>query len=125
MKATKQELQKLDRLQKRSDFLRLNARDNPAVGKWVSKGFILLAYPNEREKARIGITVTKKLEKTAVGRNRMKRRLRAIASDVLPGNAKAGMDYVLIARSEAASREYADLKRDLKWCLEKLGHGTS
>lgn len=119
MKATKEDLQKLDRLQKRSDFLRLNG-----AGKWVSKGFILLAAPNEGGNARIGITVTKKLEKTSVGRNRMKRRLRALSADILPKHAKSGMDYVLIARADAATRDYADLKKDLKWCLEKLGHAA-
>lgn len=120
MKATKEDLQKLDRLQKRSDFLRLNG-----AAKWVSKGFILLAAPNEVAKARFGITVTKKLEKTAVGRNRMKRRLRALAADVLPHGAKSGMDYVLIARADAATRDYADLRKDLRWCLEKLGYAAS
>ena len=125
MKATREDLKKLDRLQKRSDFLRMNARENTQVAKWVSKGFILLAAPNEHANARYGITVTKKLEKTAVGRNRMKRRLRAVASDILPSVAKAGMDYVLIARADAATRDYADLKKDLKWCLEKLGHAAS
>lgn len=118
MKATKQELKKLDRLQKRSDFLRVNA----GARKWVSKGFVLLAAPNALDIRRFGVTVTKKLEKTAVGRNRMKRRLRAIAGDVLPGEAVAGMDYVLVARSEAAIRPYDDMKRDLRWCLEKMGY---
>ncbi len=121
MKATKTELQKLDRLQKRSDFLRLNAKENPATQKWVSKGFTLLALPNDLNKTRFGITATKKLEKTAVGRNRMKRRLRAIAADILTIHAKSGMDYVLIARSEAATRDYKDMKNDLRWCLDKLG----
>ena len=121
MKATKEELKKLDRLQKRSDFLRLNARENPATQKWVSKGFILLALANDKDIRRFGITATKKMEKTSVGRNRMKRRLRAVASDVLPGYAKNGMDFVLIARDQAATRPYADLDRDLRWCLDKMG----
>lgn len=121
MHATKQDLQKLDRLQKRSDFLRLNN----GAQKWISKGFVLLARPNDKDVRRFGVTVTKKLEKTAVGRNRMKRRLRAIAADVLPSGAKGGMDYVLIARDGAATRPYADLQKDLKWCLEKLGHAAS
>ncbi len=120
MKATKQDLEKLDRLQKRSDFLRVNAK----AGKWVSKGFILLAAANEGESRRFGVTVTKKLDKTSVGRNRMKRRLRAAAADVLPRVAKTGMDYVLIARSECATRPYADLVKDLRWCLEKMGHAV-
>ena len=120
MKATKKDLQKLDRLQKRSDFLRLNNAE-----KWVSKGFILLAKPNDGGNARVGFTVTKKLEKSAVGRNRMKRRLRAVAADILPTHAKSGMDYILIARTEAATRDYAELKKDLKWCLGKMGHAVA
>ncbi len=121
MQATQEDLKKLDRLEKRSDFLRLN---DGAV-KWVSKGFILLAKPNDLRNARVGITVTKKLEKTAVGRNRMKRRLRAVTADILPDHAKPGTDYILIARAEAATRDYSDLKQDLKWCLGKLGHAVS
>ena len=117
MKATKEDLKKLERLLKRSDFLLANAKGR----KWVSKGMIVLMTPNDAGKIRFGVTVTKKLEKTSVGRNRMKRRLRAAAADVLPDVGQPGMDYVLIARSETATRLYADLQKDLRWCLEKLG----
>lgn len=117
MKATKKDLEKLERLLKRSDFLLANAKGR----KWVSKGMIVLTTPNDTGKIRFGVTVTKRLEKTSVGRNRMKRRLRAAAADVLPGAGFAGMDYVLIARPETATRVYTDLQKDLRWCLEKLG----
>lgn len=117
MKATKKDLEKLDRLLKRSDFLRLNTSGQ----RWVSKAFILLAIPNDLDTRRFGVTVTKKLEKTAVGRNRMKRRLRAVACDILPNESKSGMDYVLIARDGAATRLYADMQKDLRWCLQKMG----
>lgn len=120
MKARKDDLKNLDRLQKRSDFLRANN----GAAKWVSKSFILLVQPNDKERRRLGITVTKKLEKSAVRRNRMKRRLRAAARDVLPRYAKSGLDYILIARSETSTRPYTDLTRDLKWCLDKLGHSA-
>lgn len=118
MKATKEDLKKLERLLKRSDFLLAAAKGQ----KWVAKGMIVIARPNDLDKRRVGFTVTKKLEKTAVGRNRMKRRLRAAAADVLPNYAKAGMDYVLIARAETATRPYNELQKDLRWCLEKLGY---
>lgn len=121
MKATKEDLKKLERLLKRSDFLLANAKGQ----KWVSKSMIVLARPNDSGLRRVGITVTKKLEKTAVGRNRMKRRLRAASADILPNFAKAGMDYVLIARSETATRPYGDLQKDLRWCLEKMGHALA
>lgn len=120
MKATKEDLKKLERLLKRSDFLLVAANGK----KWVSKGVIVIANPNDLGTRRVGITVTKKLEKTAVGRNRMKRRLRAIAADVLTQDAKAGMDYVLIARHGTASCSYDELKKDLRWCLGKLGYAA-
>lgn len=117
MKATKEDLKNLDRLLKRSDFLRVNA----TASKWVSKSMVVLAAPNDLNKKRVGFTVTKKLEKTAVGRNRMKRRLRAVAADVLPSFARTGADYVLIGREGTATRDYKDLEKDLRWCLQKLG----
>lgn len=120
MQATKDDTKNLDRLQKRSDFLRVGA--NPQ--KWVAKGMIVLTSPGIDNTKRFGITVTKKLEKSAVKRNRMKRRLRSAARDVFPDFGKDGMDYVLIARNDTGTRPYTDLKKDLQWCLEKLGHAT-
>jgi ribonuclease P protein component len=118
MKARKDDLKSLDRLQKRSDFLRANTD----ATKWVSKSLILLVQPNDKNRRRLGITVTKRLNKSAVRRNRMKRRLRAAARDILPKYAKTGMDYILIARHETPTRLYTDITKDLKWCLDKLGH---
>lgn len=121
MKATKEDLKELDRLLKRSDFLSVNQN----AKKWVAKGMIVLAAPNALERRRVGFTVTKKLEKTSVGRNRMKRRLRAVAANIMPHGAQAGMDYVLIGRSETATRPFKELERDLRWCLEKMGYAGS
>lgn len=120
METTIENSVKMDRLQKRSDFLR--ARD--AGVKWVAKGMVLQAVPNERGVIRFGVTATKKLEKTAVGRNRMKRRLRACATNILKASARSGMDYVLIARNETATRDFKDLEKDLRWCLGKLGYAV-
>lgn len=106
----------LDRLKKRSDFLWAQGNGK----KWVAKGLVLMIVPNEGLGRRFGITVTKRLSKKAVDRNRMKRRLRSVACDILPVNARDNMDYVLLARMETATRPYIDLQNDLKWCLKKL-----
>lgn len=110
-------LKNLGRLQKRSDFLRLNT----AGQKWNARTMVVLAAPNDLSQKRFGITATKKLEKLATGRNRMKRRLRAVAADVLTLQGKDGMDYVLIARNPCATLPYEALIKDFRWCLEKLG----
>ncbi len=118
MFASKAQMKDLDRLKKRSDFLRVQKQGK----KWVAKGLILQLADNGTDRRRLGITVTKRLDKSAVARNRMKRRLRAAAYDILPVNAKKGVDYILIGRADTATRGYKDLQNDLKWCLGKLGY---
>lgn len=68
----------------------------------------------------VGFTASRKVGK-AVVRNRARRRLRALAAEVLPRHAQAGYDLVLIARQATASRPYADLRADLERGLRRLG----
>lgn len=117
MHASKTETKKIDRLKKRSDFLRVQA----AGQKWVSKGVIIQIAKNEDGGRRYGLTVTKRTAKEAVVRNRIKRRLRAACAEVLPSVLKPGHDIVLIGRAETARRDYAELRQDIAWCLGKLG----
>ena len=117
MQARTEDTKTLDRLKKRSDFLRVQA----AGQKWVSKGVIIQIATNESGGRAYGLTVTKRTAKEAVVRNRIKRRLRAACADVLPATLKPGHDIVLIGRAETARRDYADLKQDIAWCLAKLG----
>lgn len=86
-------------------------------------GFLLQARQRGDDgPARIGYTCSKKIG-NAVARNRAKRRLRAIAREILPDLAQAGWDYVLIGRPGAtATRDFADMCRDLSYALRKV-HG--
>lgn len=70
---------------------------------------------------RVGITASKKVGK-AVTRNRARRRLRALAREVLPSAASEHSDYVLIARAATADRPYAALKDDLLAALRRIRH---
>lgn len=84
-------------------------------------GFVLLVRDREDADAtmRIGITVSKKVG-NAVIRNRMKRRFRALAREVLPEAGLPGADHVLIGRNSGIERDYADLKTELAKALAKV-----
>lgn len=70
---------------------------------------------------RFGFTVTKKVG-GAVIRNRIRRRLKAVISELSDHHARAGFDYVLIARTTALDRPYAALKKDLEVALQRVHH---
>ena len=84
-------------------------------------GFVLLV--REREDGdpaiRLGITVTKKIG-GAVVRNRMKRRFRALARELLPAQGIAGADHVLIGRAGGVERDFGLLRDELSRALRKL-----
>jgi ribonuclease P protein component len=69
---------------------------------------------------RVGFTVTKKIG-GAVVRNRMKRRLRALARELLPAGGIPGADHVLIGRAGGIERDFALLRQELASALELLG----
>lgn len=103
-------------LRKRADFLRAaSARRQGA------QGFLLQA--RQRDDAtgvRIGFTCSKKIG-NAVARNRAKRRLRALAREVMPLLARPGWDYVLVGRPGATiERDFADLRRDLEQAMSRI-----
>ncbi len=85
-------------------------------------GFVLLVRlrGDDDSTIRVGFTVTKKIG-NAVARNRMKRRFRALARELLPELGIAGADHVLIGRSGGIERDYADLAAELKRALKKVG----
>ena len=68
---------------------------------------------------RVGFTVTKKIG-GAVVRNRMKRRFRALAREILPAAGYTGSDHVMIGRSGGVERDFSALRSDLSRALEKI-----
>jgi len=68
---------------------------------------------------RVGFTVTKKVG-NAVIRNRVRRRLKAVAAEVLPAHIQGGQDVVIIGRMATIKRSYAALVSDMKLAVRKL-----
>lgn len=84
-------------------------------------GFVLLVR-NRRDgdpAIRVGYTVTKKIG-NAVVRNRMKRRLRALARELLPTGGVHGADHVLIGRNGGIERDFVLLRAELGKALRKV-----
>ena len=84
-------------------------------------GFVLLvrARGDGDPAIRLGLTVSKKVG-NAVVRNRMKRRFRALAREILPEAGLAGADHVLIGRRSGIERLYEALEADLRRALAQL-----
>lgn len=107
----------LETITRRADFLAANR------GLRVARpGFVLLARPNGGESMRLGVTVTKKIG-NAVVRNRMKRRFRALARDLLPVQGLPGHDHVLIGREGGVERDFALLRQELSAALSRAAEG--
>ena len=101
----------MDRLTKRAEFLRA------ARGvRRVTPGITLEICHSGGQTVRVGFTASRKIG-GAVVRNRAKRRLRAVAAQVLPLSGVAGTDYVLVARRDTVTRPFESLKADLAQAL--------
>ena len=84
-------------------------------------GFVLLV--RDRKDAdpamRVGFTVTKKIG-GAVVRNRMKRRFRELAREIVADNGIPGSDHVMIGRQKGVERDFGLLRTELQTALDGL-----
>lgn len=110
-------------LRKRSDFLAVAS----ARKKWVTPAFVVQIAPRPQIQAAgedptrgLGLTASKKMVGKAVWRNRARRRLRALAHEIIASSGFPDTNYVLIARDDVLTRSYEDLRRDMQWALKKL-----
>ncbi len=77
----------------------------------------IAARPNGLPRSRFALSVSRRVG-SAVTRNRVKRRLRAMLRE---GPPRAGYDIVVIAREGSASAAYGELKRDVERCFGGIG----
>jgi ribonuclease P protein component len=85
-------------------------------------GFVLQVAPVPADESvpgvRVGFTVSRKVG-NAVVRNRVRRRLREVARLVI-GQARPDLDYVLVGRQGALTRDFKILQQELVEALKRL-----
>ena len=114
----------IETLKKRAEFLRVRGGARFATPSFVLETRLRVEAPGLSQpsgNARFGFTVTKKLG-GAVDRNRIRRRLKAVVGLVAPNLARAGHDYVLIARAAARDRAFTEVKKDLERAFQRVHH---
>jgi ribonuclease P protein component len=106
----------IGKLNRRADYLAANGGLRATTPAFV---LLVRARGDEDRTIRLGITVSKKVG-GAVLRNRMKRRFRALARELLPVSGIPGADHVLVGRAGGVERPFADLRNDLEDALRRL-----
>jgi ribonuclease P protein component len=105
----------IERLKKRRDFLAAAKGQRTA-----RRAFVLEALPRDDSgDPRFGFTVSKRVAKKAVERNRIRRRLREAARISAEGNARAGYDYVLVGRTKTLTEPFSELTAALAEALRQ------
>ena len=104
MKASKAQIKTINRLSAQAVFDSL--RQTKDV-RWVATGLIVQVQPRPADLPGaygLCVSASKKTAPRAVDRNRIRRRLKAIAVEVLPLVAKPGLNYMITGRAQAAVR---------------------
>lgn len=110
-------------LKKRSEYVKTSRSGQ----RWVSGSVVIEVIENSFDHHRLGVTATKKIG-SAVIRNRAKRRLRHIMADIETSYLNAcekRYDIVTVARQDTAEVAYETLRKDILWCLKRLGVGAA
>jgi len=107
-------LAKINRLRKDKDFANLARSGRSYYGQELG----LRCRPNNLSQSRWGFVVSKKVDKRAVMRNKIKRRLRAIVRQNLP-RLRSGFDVMVLTRAEIKALTYQQLREKFLSLLEK------
>ncbi len=132
MKTRRPQITKIGRLLKRADFLHVQK-----IGKkWVTPTCIIqitfttipqqnITSIKESYICRYGLTITKRIWKHSVDRNRVRRRIRALflgilADHIVMDKIPIGTDFVLLPRTPALNAPIDVIEKDLKWGIKRL-----
>lgn len=102
------------RVKRRSEFLEIQSSGR----KFKTKNFIFIAKNSSA--SRIGITVTTKVHKRAVVRNKLKRQIREIYRRLF-SYLESTQDIVVIAYQGAIELSYLEIKKEINYAFRKMG----
>jgi ribonuclease P protein component len=106
-------MKKIFRLSLKRDFKNVFTK-----GKFVnSPGITLKFYPNQLTHPRLAIIISKKVAKSAVKRNQLKRRIKEILHKKL--NLKSGYDLIFITKPELIEKTFTELNELIEKILIK------
>lgn len=105
------------RLKKKKEFLAVQDAVRASGRRLHSKHFLLLVNPSVSKQSRIGLTVTTKIDKRAVVRNRIKRYVREVFRRVRQKLLEP-VDIVVIARMHSQTLSFQEVQRELLGSLQ-------
>ncbi len=106
------------RIKKRKDFIRIQSLKR----KSHSAHFLIVVEKREKSSTalRLGITVSKKIDKRAVKRNYIKRRVREIFRLNSHLIKKRGLNILVIAKKGAEKLSFNEIKDELCYMMKKI-----
>lgn len=117
METSSEAFPKRFRLRKRREYLQAQRLGRRVV----SAHFIVYAKPNGSSRPRLGVTVSRKVGK-AHDRNRIKRLIREVFRQARP-EFPAGVDFVVVAKSEVATPTFIETREELLAMARRLENG--
>lgn len=84
-------------------------------------GVIRIITNPKRKSPRLAVVISKKTHKSAVGRNRIRRRVYEILRHELPGFQQSYDIAVIITNAEALSAPHEDIKKSIQTMLAQAG----
>jgi len=105
------------RIKKRSEILEIQELGN----KHFARHFLTIVSPSERAVSRLAVTVSKRVNRKAVKRNLVKRRVREIFR-LNRYRLKGNFDILVIARKNAFEISFSETKREILGALHYNGY---
>lgn len=104
------------KINKEEDFKRIRQTGRYWTGKFTR---LILVNTSEGQ-IRIGIVISKRVSKLAVRRNKMRRRISVILTNVISGMGNVSFDLIVSGLSGQCEMEFGELKDEIEKGLVKL-----